>query len=116
MLNIGAGFYRHAGASLYKTSTGDSTYQDHLAIGADVFMELPINKAKGTMFHALATFYSLNYGINYIRNIGILNEHGSVSAVAAGRTADSWPTGGGAPPADHRHRQYFLPASRFHAA
>ena len=48
VFNVGAGFYRHAGASLYKSAEGpDSLYQDNLALGADVFLDMPINKEKG---------------------------------------------------------------------
>jgi hypothetical protein len=98
VLNLGVGFYNHNNASLKKNSEGDSLYQAHLAIGTDLFMELPLNKAKGTMFHALATFYHLNYGDNYIRNIGILNEHGGTIGVSAGSTRESWSGGGNLQP------------------
>lgn len=97
VLNLGAGFYHHGGASLYKTAT-DSTFQDHLAIGADLFLDMPLNKEKGTAISVLATFYNMDFGTNYIRNVGILNEHGGVIPVAAGRSADSWAGGGNAQP------------------
>jgi len=74
VLNIGAGWYNHSAASLVKSAT-DSVYQNQTAFGADVYMDLPINKGKGTAFSVLATVYSLNYGRNYLRNIGILNAH-----------------------------------------
>jgi hypothetical protein len=98
VLNLGAGFYRHNNASLKKNTEGDSLYQAHLAVGADLFLELPINKTKGTMLHALATFYHLNYGDNYLRNIGILNEHGGTIGVSAGQTRESWSGGGNLQP------------------
>ena len=97
VLNVGAGFYRHGGASLYKTVT-DSTYQDHLAIGADIYMDMPLNKTKGTALSVLATFYNMDFGTNYIRNVGILNEHAGTVAATAGRSADSWSGGGNAQP------------------
>ncbi len=97
IFNIGAGFYNHKGASLYKTAT-DSTFQDQVGVGVDAILEYPLNKAKGTMLHALATFYNYNFGTNYIRNIGILNEHGGTSAPRAGETIDSWAGGGNAQP------------------
>jgi hypothetical protein len=101
VFNIGAGFYSHANASLYKTAgttttPADSTYQNHTAIGVDAFLDMPLNKEKGTALSVLATFYNFNYGTNYIRNLGILNEHGSVAAAAAGQTTDSWSGGGNA--------------------
>lgn len=97
LLNIGAGFYNHKGASLYKTAT-DSTFQDQLAIGVDAIMELPLNKAKGTMLHVLGTFYNYDFGTNYLRSIGILNEHAGRVTPRTGETADSWAGGGNLQP------------------
>lgn len=94
VLNVGVGWYNHDGASLYKTADGrDSTYQAQRAIGADVFLDMPINKAKGTALSLLATYYNLDYGTNYLRNLGILNLHGT----AAG-TTNSFAGGGNAQP------------------
>jgi hypothetical protein len=91
-LNIGAGWYHQNGGSLYKTAT-DSTSQTHTAIGADIFLDLPINKEKGTAVSVLATLYYLDYGKNYLRNIGILNEHTTPPP-----TATSFAGGGNAQP------------------
>lgn len=93
VLNVGAGWYNHSNASLIKTTT-DSTYQNHLALGADVFLDMPINKEKGTAISVLATLYSLNYGTNYMRNIGILNEHVNAvpSDVSFGGSGNAQPT------------------------
>ena len=92
IFNIGFGFYNHKDASLVKTQT-DSTYQNHLALGADVFIDKPINKAKGTALSILGTLYYFNYGDNYLRNIGILNEHTTPTA-----TSTSFAGGGNAQP------------------
>ena len=51
ILNIGAGFYTHKGATLTKTAT-DSINNTQKCFAVDVIMERPINKEKGTMFHA----------------------------------------------------------------
>jgi hypothetical protein len=61
VLNIGAGWYHQGESSLYKTAT-DSVFQGQTAIGADLFMDMPINKEKGTAVSLLATFYSFDYG------------------------------------------------------
>jgi hypothetical protein len=97
ILNLGAGWYSHKGALLTKTAT-DSTYNNQTCLGADIFMELPLNKAKGTMFHFLGTFYNYDFGPNFLRNIGILNQHAAVAAPATGRTADSFSGGGNLQP------------------
>lgn len=74
VLNLGFGWYNQKDASLYKTQT-DSSYFDHTALGIDLFLDMPVNKAKGTAFSMLAAVYFFDYGPNYLRNIGILNEH-----------------------------------------
>lgn len=92
LLNVGAGFYRQKGATLYKTAT-DSTYNDQLCFGADVILEKVLNKEKGNMFHALVTYYNYNFGKNYLRNLGILNEH-----LTAATLTNSWAGGGNSQP------------------
>lgn len=93
VLNVGFGFYNHPKSSLYKSSDGrDSTFQNQLAIGADVFLDMPLNKAKGSALNFLATYYLYDYGTNYIRNLGILNLHSSAA------TANSWAGAGNAQP------------------
>lgn len=93
VFNIGAGFYRHPGASLYKSSDGrDSTYEDQVAIGVDAYLDMPLNKAKGTALSVYGVFYNFNFGTNYLRNIGILNLHSS------GATANSFAGAGNAQP------------------
>ncbi|MBL7783662.1 MAG: porin [Saprospiraceae bacterium] len=93
VFNIGVGFYNHAGASLYKSSDGrDSTFQNQTAIGADVYLDMPLNKAKGSALNVLATYYNFNYGTNYLRNLGILNLHSSAA------TANSFAGAGNAQP------------------
>lgn len=93
VLNVGVGFYNHPEASLYKSSDGrDSTFQNQTAIGADVYLDMPLNKAKGSALNVLATYYNFNYGTNYLRNLGILNLHSSAA------TANSFAGAGNAQP------------------
>jgi hypothetical protein len=94
VFNIGAGWYHHSDASFYKSlDDRDSTYQDQMALGADVFLDMPINKAKGSAISVLATYYNYNYGTNYLRNIGILNLHTTPATLP-----DSWAGSGNAQP------------------
>lgn len=92
VFNVGFGFYNHKNSSMYKTST-DSTFQNQVALGADVFIDKPIDKQKGTAFSFLGTIYYIDYGTNYLRNIGILNEHTTPTS-----TAVSFAGGGNAQP------------------
>lgn len=93
VLNLGVGYYHHPDASLYKTAEGpDSIFQSNTAIGADLYLDMPINKAKGTALSVLATYYNYDFGTNYIRNLGILNLHSS------GASTNSWAGAGNAQP------------------
>jgi len=93
VFNVGVGFYNQPDASLYKTADGrDSIFQNQTAIGADVYLDMPLNKAKGSALNVLATYYNFNYGTNYIRNLGILNLH------STGATTNSWAGAGNAQP------------------
>jgi hypothetical protein len=79
ILNFGAGWYNQAGASASKgvATTVDSLanikLHDHTLLGADVFYEQPIDKAKNTAISVYASYYNYNFGPNYVRNIGIMN-------------------------------------------
>jgi hypothetical protein len=82
VFNVGAGFYRHGGASLYKSSDGrDSSFQDQIALGVDVYLDMPLNKEKGTSLSLYGVYYNFDYGTKYIRSIGILNLHPGPSNV-----------------------------------
>lgn len=105
VLNVGAGFYHHPGASLYRSADGiDSVYQANTAIGADVFLDMPLNKAKGTALSVLATYYNFNFGKNFIRNVGIMNLHGTPG------TENSFAGGGNAQPTIGTGSIYYLQA------
>ncbi|HMO38964.1 MAG TPA: porin [Saprospiraceae bacterium] len=76
IFNIGAGFHIHpeATASLNEAN-GSPTLHDMRLFGVDAYLDLPINKTKGTFFHAYSAWYSYDFGPGYLRNIGILNLH-----------------------------------------
>jgi hypothetical protein len=102
VLNFGAGFYSHADATGYRTSGlsgADSITRNRQTVfGADVFLDMPTSKGKGDCFNMLLTYYRSDFGQNYIRNVGILNEHAGVTSPAAGSTANSWAGGGNLQP------------------
>ena len=102
VLNFGAGFYSHADATGFRTSglsSADSITRNRQTVfGADVFLDMPTSKGKGDCFNMLLTYYRSDFGQNYIRNVGILNEHAGVTAPGAGSTANSWAGGGNLQP------------------
>lgn len=102
VLNFGAGFYSHGEAMATRISgipSADSIKRhNQMVFGADVFLDMPTRKGKGDCINVLLTYYNMNFGPRYIRNIGILNEHAGIGAVKGGTTADSWSGGGNAQP------------------
>ncbi len=69
IFNIGLGFHHHAKATA-SLNQGTEKIHDILLLGADVFYEKPLGKFA---ISAYSTFYSYNFGPNYIRNVGIMN-------------------------------------------
>lgn len=98
VLNIGAGWYSHKGATANKTSATAAVKEyTQKNFGLDFYMDMPLNKKKGTALSAYSVFYYSDYGPNYLRNIGILNLHSSTQTVAANPDA-SWAGGGNVQP------------------
>lgn len=98
VLNVGAGFYSHPESSGSRTISGADTTSNlygQTAIGADVYLDMPLKKEKGTFLSAYAVYYNMDFGKNYLRNVGILNEHGTT---LASDPKKSWAGGGNAQP------------------
>lgn len=100
VFNIGFGFYTHPEATGAKVSgvTDSLRKYTQTVIGADVFLDMPLDKAKGTAVNFLLTYYNMNFGPRYLRNIGILNEHTATATAAAAANNYSWSGGGNAQP------------------
>lgn len=98
VLNIGAGWYHHKGATASKASS-TAPVRDHAQrnFGVDLFWDQPLNKKKGTALSLYSVFYDYDFGPNYLRNIGILNLHGATQPVSAAPDA-SWAGGGNLQP------------------
>ncbi|MDI1355141.1 MAG: hypothetical protein PSX36_09490 [bacterium] len=56
-------------AGIYK----DTTYNNMLHLSLETFLDLPLDKEKGTMISAFAGYYNTNYGTNYLRYNGAMN-------------------------------------------
>jgi hypothetical protein len=98
VLNIGAGWYSHKGATASRASVTDSVKEHNQTnLGVDVYLDLPLNKTKGTALNVYSVFYNYDFGKNYLRNVGILNLHGATQPVAANADA-SWAGGGNLQP------------------
>lgn len=98
VLNIGAGWYGQKGATASRKSAADSiTQHTQSNLGIDVYLDMPINKTKGTAFSAYSVFYKYMFGPDYLRNLGILNLHGATQPVNGNKDA-SWAGGGNLQP------------------
>lgn len=74
MFNIGAGFYTAPSGT--KTSVNGITERHDIKLfSGDVFLDLPVgDKAKKAAITAYSVLYDYDFGPNYLRNIGIMNE------------------------------------------
>lgn len=98
VFNIGAGWYSHNGATASRKSASDSV-QEHSEknLGLDIFLDMPLNKKKGTALSLYSVFYKFNFGPNYLRNIGILNLHANTQSFSD-KPDVSWAGGGNLQP------------------
>ncbi len=78
VFNIGAGFYQHAAAMwspVVNSSTGriDTVKHDQLNASVDVFMDMPFGESRKTALTLYASYNYMNFGTNFVRNVGIDN-------------------------------------------
>jgi hypothetical protein len=98
VFNIGAGWYEQKGATASKaTATDPVKTHNQRNLGIDVFLDMPLNKTKGTALSVYSVFYNYNYGPNYLRSVGILNLHAATEALTSNPDA-SWAGGGNLQP------------------
>ncbi len=86
VFNLGAGFYYHPNSTGSRTIAGsDTSFNKHntLLLGVDAYLDMPLNKDKGTCLSVYSGFYNYDYGPGYLRNIGILNLHTNTNPTAA---------------------------------
>ena len=74
MLNVGAGFY-NAPKSTQTSVNGTKEEHSINLFSGDVFVDMPIGaKEKKMALTAYSVFYNYDFGPNYLRNLGIMNE------------------------------------------
>ncbi len=69
---IGGVFQKSATWNL-SSDKKDTLYNNMLHLSVESFLDMPLNKEKGTMLSAFAGYYNTNYGTNYLRYNGIMN-------------------------------------------
>lgn len=72
VLNLEGGVIYQQDATWNLTGSGDTSFNDMLLWSVAVFADMPLNHNKYAL-SAYAGFYSTDYGLNYIRNNGIMN-------------------------------------------
>jgi hypothetical protein len=73
VFNIGAGLvYQKDAMWRLADNARDTTYSDLLMLGADIFYDAPIG-SDGQAISVYANYSHLDYGLGYIRNLGVLN-------------------------------------------
>jgi hypothetical protein len=78
VFNIGGGFLQNSNAMWSETSAKDpvakdTVYHQMLLWCIDAFLDMPLNKEKGTAITAYVGYFNYNFGPNNIRYIGIMN-------------------------------------------
>lgn len=90
VFNIGAGFYSQAEVTGTRTITSTDTLinrHNQLCLGIDAFLDMPLGADKKSAISLYAVYYNYDFGPNYLRNIGILNEHAGTDAKIADRSS-----------------------------
>lgn len=82
---IGAVYQKSATWFLSQDATGmyaDTSFADMLHVSLETFLDMPLNREKGTAVSAFAGYYNTNYGPRYLRYNGAMNP-GTGSATSA---------------------------------
>lgn len=74
VFNIGAGFIHQKNAMWHRVSANDSIqFEDMQLLCIESFLDLPLNKEKGTAMSVYAGYFNTQYGKNYLRYNGLMN-------------------------------------------
>lgn len=96
VFNIGAGFVYQKDAMWHMQNLNTDTIHSDLALFAiDVFFDHPLNKEKETAITAYGAINFNNYGVNYIRNVGVMNPtNGTTGTASANGAGNAFPISG----------------------
>ncbi|GAB3692994.1 hypothetical protein GCM10027592_12410 [Spirosoma flavus] len=92
IFNLEAGFITQKNAMVSVPMAGDTTYQNMNLWSVATFLDMPLNKAKGTAINAYLGYFHTDYGTNYLRFNGIMNPaSGLASGYPAGSQGNAFP-------------------------
>lgn len=73
VFNIAVGFIQQNKAMWLQNAQNDTIYQPMRHFAVESFLDMPINKEKGSAISAYLGYFNTNYGSNYLRYNGIMN-------------------------------------------
>lgn len=77
------GVYQKAATWNLSSDLKDTLFNNMLHLSLETYLDIPLNKEKGTALSAFAGYYNTNYGTNYLRYNGIMNPATGVAASSA---------------------------------
>lgn len=97
--NIAVGATTQKNAMWNRASATDSIqFQNMLLLCVESFLDMPMNKEKGTAISAYVGFFKTNYGSNYLRYNGAMNPANATSLNSSNSITGQGPTYGNAFP------------------
>jgi len=80
IFNIAGGLIYQKNALWNRTQTGDTSFSNMMLWNVESYLDIPVNKEKGTAVSAYVGYFNYNFGKNYLRYNGIMNPaNGSVA-------------------------------------
>ena len=98
VFNIAMGGIFQKNAMWRRTSANDTAYQNMTHFAIESFLDMPLNKEKGTAISVYAGYINTNFGTKYLRYNGIMNPANGTSLSAQNSIAGQGPTFGNAVP------------------
>ncbi|GAB2517570.1 hypothetical protein GCM10027085_04100 [Spirosoma aerophilum] len=80
IFNLEAGFITQKNAMVHLAAPGDTVYENMTMWSVASFLDMPLNKAKGTAVNAYLGYFHTDYGNNYLRFNGALNPGSDIAA------------------------------------
>ena len=85
IFNLEAGFITQKNAMSHRGETAtDTVYTDLNLWSVASFLDVPLNRAKGTAINAYVGYFHTDYGQNYLRYNGIMNPATGISSAPGG--------------------------------
>ncbi len=98
VFNIAVGAI-HQENAMWKTGAhNDTVLQNMTHCAVESFLDMPVNKAKGSAISAYAGYFNMNYGANFLRNNGIMNPANGTDPAYTSAMQGQGPTFGNAFP------------------